>query len=101
LPRDLVLIRGQPERRPGVPRTPAEIMNRLNEIACHTVLETELSALPPGIRLVSVEADPALADLPISSKFNTDWPFLMELFQAGRLAADRALSTARMSDRTA
>jgi NTE family protein len=101
MPRDLVLIRGQPERRRGVPRTPAEIMNRLNEIACHTVLETELSALPPGIRLVSVEADPALADLPISSKFNTDGPFLMELFQAGRLAADRALSAARMSDRTA
>ena len=94
LPRDLVLIRGQPERRRGVPRTPAEIMNRLNEIACHTVLETELSALPPGLRLVSVDADPALADLPISSKFNTDTPFLMELFQAGRLAAGRALAMA-------
>jgi NTE family protein len=97
LPRDLMLIRGQPERRRGVPRTPAEIMNRLNEIACHTVLETELSALPPGIRLVSVDADPALADLPISSKFNTDAPFLMELFEAGRLAASRALASAKMS----
>ena len=98
LPRELVLIRGQPERRPGVPRTPAEIMNRLNEIACHTVLETELSALPPGIRLVSVDADPALADLPISSKFNTDAPFLTELFQAGRLAAERALAGATATD---
>jgi NTE family protein len=94
LPRDLVLIRGQPERRRGVPRTPAEIMNRLNEIACHTVLETELSALPPGLRLMAVDADPALADLPISSKFNTDAPFLTELFQAGRRAAGQALRTA-------
>ena len=94
VPRDLVLIRGQPERRRGVPRTPAEIMNRLNEIACHTVLETELSALPAGVRLVSVDADPALADLPISSKFNTDPPFLMELFHAGRLAAGRAFASA-------
>jgi NTE family protein len=101
LPRDMVLIRGQPERRRGVPRTPAEIMNRLNEIACHTVLETELSALPPGIRLLSVDADPALADLPISSKFNTDAPFLAELFQAGRLAAGRALSAAGSGEATA
>ena len=101
LPHDLVLIRGQPERRRGVPRTPAEIMNRLNEIACHTVLETELSALPGGIRLVAVDADPALADLPISSKFNTDQPFLLELFRAGRLAAGRALATAKTGDVTA
>jgi NTE family protein len=100
LPRDLVLIRGQPERRRGVPRTPAEIMNRLNEIACHTVLETELSALAPDIRLVAVDADPTLAELPISSKFNTDAPFLTELFEAGRVAAGRALAAARMGDGT-
>ncbi len=98
LPRELVLIRGQPERRPGVPRTPAEIMNRLNEIACHTVLETELGALPPGVRLVAVDADPALGELPISSKFNTDPPFLMELFAAGRTAAERAMAATRFDD---
>jgi NTE family protein len=101
VPRDLVLIRGQPERRRGVPRTPAEVMNRLNEIACHAVLETELSALPLGVRLLAVDADPALADLPISSKFNTDGPFLKELFQAGRIAAGQSLATARMGDGTA
>lgn len=94
LPRELILVRGQPERRPGVPRTPAEIMNRLNEIACHTVLETELGALPPTLRVLAIDADPALADLPISSKFNTDAHFLMELFEEGRLAADRALARA-------
>jgi NTE family protein len=94
LPDELILIRGQPERRPGVPRTPAEIMNRLNEIACHTVLETELSALPAGVRLIAVDADPALGELPISSKFNTDAHFLMELFEEGRIAAERALAAA-------
>jgi NTE family protein len=94
LPRELVLIRGQPERRPGVPRTPAEIMNRLNEIACHAVLETELAALPPGLRLLAIDADPALGELPISSKFNTDPEFLADLFAAGRLAAERALDAA-------
>jgi hypothetical protein len=50
---------------------------------------------------VAVDADPALAELPISSKFNTDGPFLMELFQAGRLAAGRALATAQAADVTA
>jgi NTE family protein len=92
LPGELWIIRGQPERRRGVPRTPAEIMNRLNEIACHTVLETELAALPAGILLRSIDADPTLAELPISSKFNTEFDFLTELFTAGQAAADDALA---------
>lgn len=98
LPRALVLVRGQPERRPGVPRTPAEIMNRLNEIACHTVLETELRALPSSIKILAIDADPALGSLPISSKFNTDGHFLAELFAEGRMAAERALDTANRTD---
>jgi NTE family protein len=91
-PRELILIRGQPARRHGVPRTPAEIMNRLNEIACHTVLETELLTLPPGLLLRALDADPALGDLPISSKFNTDADFLAELFAGGQIAADEAMA---------
>jgi NTE family protein len=86
-PDELILIRAQPARRPGVPRTPAEIMNRLNEIACQSVLDAELRALPPGLRLTVYEADAALRDLPISSKFNAEPAFLTELFQAGRAAA--------------
>ncbi|MCB8879009.1 patatin-like phospholipase family protein [Acidisoma cellulosilytica] len=91
LPHTLFLVRGQPARRPGVPRTPAEIMNRLNEIACHAVLETELNALPPSIAVITIDADPALGTLPISSKFNTDRSFLAELFEEGQRAAERAL----------
>lgn len=91
MPQTLFLIRGQPARRPGVPRTPAEIMNRLNEIACHAVLETELGRLPETIDIITIEADAALGVLPISSKFNTDWPFLSHLFEEGRRAAERAL----------
>ncbi|MBN8873374.1 MAG: patatin-like phospholipase family protein [Rhodospirillales bacterium] len=86
-PRELILVRAQPAVRPGVPSTPEEIMNRLNEIACHTVLATELAALPPGIRLTSYDADGALVDLPISSKFNGEQAFLTGLFEAGRAAA--------------
>ena len=85
-PEELVLIRAQPARRPGVPTTPMEIMNRLNEIACHNVLTAELAALPASVRLTSFDADAALLDLPISSKFNGEADFLSELFQAGRAA---------------
>ncbi len=86
-PEELVLIRAQPVRRPGVPRTQSEIMNRMNEIACHTVLAAELAALPPTVRLTSYDADGTLLDLPISSKFNGERAFLSSLFGAGRAAA--------------
>ena len=86
LPDELVLIRAQPARRHGVPTTPMEITNRLNEIACHNVLAAELAVLPPAVRLTSYDADTALLDLPISSKFNGEAEFLSELFEAGRAA---------------
>lgn len=85
-PRELVLVRAQPARRPGTPATPMEIMNRLNEIACHNVLEAELAGVPPSVRLRTYDADEALLDLPISSKFNGEPEFLSELFRAGRAA---------------
>lgn len=86
VPQHLILIRAQPHVRSGVPTTPTEITNRLNEIACQNVLEAELAALPAGIRLTSYAADEALAHLPISSKFNGEEAFLTTLFEAGRKA---------------
>lgn len=98
LPRELVLIRAQPVRRPGVPRTPAEITNRLNEIACHNVLEAELAALPAGVRLTEYLADETLRDLPISSKFNAEPDFLAVLHEAGRRAAGAPLPARDAAD---
>jgi NTE family protein len=85
-PSRLILIRAQPHARSGVPSTPTEITNRLNEIACQNVLETELAMLPEGVTLTSYDADDALAHLPISSKFNGEEAFLTTLFEAGRAA---------------
>jgi NTE family protein len=85
-PRHLILIRAQTHVRSGVPTTPTEITNRLNEIACQNVLEAELAALPEGVTLTSYDADAALAHLPISSKFNGEEAFLTTLFEAGRNA---------------
>lgn len=87
LPDRIVLIRAQTARRSGVPTTPAEIMNRLTEIACHGVLEAELLAIPPCVQVTSHGADAVLANLPISSKFNTGDSFIATLFEAGRTAA--------------
>ena len=86
-PKTLILVRAQPAHRPGTPTTPAEILNRLNEIACHNVLAAELAAIPTGVHLISIDADEALRDLPISSKFNAEEAFLDTLFQAGHRAA--------------
>ena len=85
-PDQLVLIRAQPRVRPGVPQTPAEILNRVNEIACNTMLHAELDALPASVRVVEHDADAALAELPLSSKYNADGAALQRLFAAGRAA---------------
>jgi len=88
-PAELILVRAQAAHRPGVPTTPTEITNRLNEIACQNVLTAELAALPASVRLRTYDADDALLHLPISSKLNGEEAFLKELFEAGRAAADR------------
>jgi NTE family protein len=88
-PDELILVRAQAAHRPGVPMTPTEINNRLNEIAWQNVLAAELAALPASVSLRSYDADDALLHLPISSKLNGEEAFLMELFECGRLAADR------------
>lgn len=85
-PKQLILIRAQPHVRSGVPSTPTEITNRLNEIACQNVLEAELAALPPGVALTSYDADEAVSHLPISTKFNGEEAFLTTLFESGRNA---------------
>jgi NTE family protein len=89
LPDELILVRAQAAHRPGVPTTPTEITNRLNEIACQNVLTAELAALPRSVTLRIYDADEALLHLPISSKVNGEEAFLKELFEAGRSAGDR------------
>jgi NTE family protein len=85
-PAELILVRAQAAHRPGVPTTPTEITNRLNEIACQNVLVAELAALPASVKLRTYDADEALLHLPISSKLNGEEAFLKELFEAGRVA---------------
>ena len=48
-PAELILVRAQAAKRPGVPTTPSEITNRLNEIACQNVLIAEPTAATPPV----------------------------------------------------
>ncbi len=88
-PAELMLVRAQPMHWQGVPSTPAEIINRLNEIASHNILQAELAGLPRSVFVRTFEADTVLRDLPLSSKFNIRPAPLSRLFDAGRAAARR------------
>ncbi|MCF3946823.1 patatin-like phospholipase family protein [Acidiphilium sp. AL] len=82
----LVLIRAQSRTRAGVPSQPADILNRIQEIAFQTAIEAECACLPPGLDFVEYTADQALVGLAPESRFNADRAFLDRLFAAGRAA---------------
>jgi NTE family protein len=109
-PDDVLIISLNPFVRKPLPRRPAEIIDRLNEITLNAPLVAELRAIRFVRRLIddgllketakgryrrmlihAVEADGWLDDLSLESKFNTEWSFLEELKARGRKAADRWL----------
>jgi NTE family protein len=111
-PRDVLLVTVNPFRRTDTPRSPSEIMDRLNEITFNAPLVAELRAIAFVQKLIedglltetgrslyrhvlthAITADEALADLSLASKFDTEWNFLTDLKARGRAAAETWLST--------
>ncbi len=104
-PRDLVIIQINPVARHALPRTAAEITNRLNEITFNASLVREISSIlllkrlideenPEHVRFADtrlhrISANDAVQQLDVSSKFNGEWEFLRYLHDAGYSAADR------------
>ncbi|QJE74182.1 patatin-like phospholipase family protein [Aerophototrophica crusticola] len=100
--RDVVLVAINPLNRPGVPMTPFEIMDRVNEITFNSSLMREMRAVQFVTRLIEtgrldareykhvlmhrVSGDKELADLHASSKLNAEPDFLEHLFTLGRRA---------------
>ncbi|MEO1457593.1 MAG: patatin-like phospholipase family protein, partial [Pseudomonadota bacterium] len=104
---DIVIVQINPVVREEVPRTAREIVNRVNEITFNSSLLKELRAIDfvrrlkdegrlddsfRQMRIHIVEARKQMRPLGASSKLNTEWAFLMHLFEIGREAADKWLA---------
>jgi NTE family protein len=110
-PDDILVISLNPFVREETPKSPGEIMDRLNEITFNASLASELRAIGFVQKLLdegllkdnargryrrmlvhAITADKPLADLSLSSKFNTEWSFLTDLKARGRTAAESWLT---------
>lgn len=101
---DIVVIQINPLERPGAPKTPQEIMNRVNEISFNSSLLKELRAIDFVSRLIRegklsndeyrdtrvhiIENHQLLQPLGASSKMNAEWAFLIHLRDLGRKTAE-------------
>ncbi|HZW13165.1 MAG TPA: patatin-like phospholipase family protein [Noviherbaspirillum sp.] len=104
---DLIIIQINPIVRDELPRTAAEIINRLNEITFNASLVREISSILllkklideerlnrvryTDMRLHHISGDDELLRLSVSSKFNAEWAFLEHLHGIGYRAADNWL----------
>ena len=111
LPDDVVVVNINPLVRPDLPRSAAEIQNRINEISFNSSLLRELRAIQfvrdliaegrvaPGTMadiLIHMIADDALMrDLSVATKLVPSAVVLSRLKTAGRAAADRFLQAHR------
>src|SRR5580700_6758088 len=102
--RDIVVIRINPLQREELPRTAADILNRMNEITFNSSLMREMRAVSFVTELIdagkikdealnrmhihSIAGDEELAKLGAASKLNADRRFLQRLRDAGRRQAD-------------
>ena len=103
---DTILVQINPIKRPTVPRTARDILDRLNEVAFNAPLLKELRMIAllhkvadPGngegalwakMRIHRIASE-AMLDLSATSKMISEWPFLCELRDFGRTAAQAFL----------
>ena len=104
---DTILVQINPRERAEVPKTAAEILNRLNEVSFNSPLMKEIYM----IALLRQVADPGtgegarwasmrthrimtekLAELGASSKLNAEWDFIAMLHAEGRRAAEQFIA---------
>jgi NTE family protein len=110
-PDDILIVSLNPFVREETPKSPGEIMDRLNEITFNASLASELRAIGFVQKLLdegllkdnakgryrrmlvhAITADGPLADLSLSTKFNTEWSFIADLKDRGRTAAQAWLT---------
>lgn len=103
---DLCVVHINPIDRESTPKSSYEITSRINEISFNSSLMAELRSIAfvnklinqewlkpeymnrlKNIRLHAIRADDELSAYSVSTKFQTDWPFLTSLRDYGRAAA--------------
>ncbi len=108
--RDILIIHVNPVTRDDIPTEIADIDNRLNEITFNSALLKELRAIDFVKRLINedmlkdeykdqykdillhaVRAEATMQHLSAASKFNTDWAFLTQLRDKGRVEGKKWL----------
>jgi NTE family protein len=105
--RDVIIVHVNPIMRPDLPKSAAEILNRINEISFNSSLMREMRAISFVTDLIDEgQADPqklkrmlihgianekAMSELSVASKLNADWEFLTYLKDVGRAAAEEWL----------
>jgi NTE family protein len=101
--RDVVIIHINPIERRALPKTAAEILNRINEISFNSSLMREMRAIAFVTRLVEegkfrdndmkkmlihgIVPGEAIDELGYASKLNADWGHLTGLMEVGRRRA--------------
>lgn len=106
-PTDIVIVQNNPIARPGLPMTMSDIQSRTTEIAFNVsfvrevstirhlsaIVDAENSDIVHGapVRLHLISGNDGLQQLDLSSKFNTEWPFLLRLHALGVETAGRWL----------
>lgn len=106
--RNLVVVPINPPFRAGTPRTSREIFNRINEITFNASLNHNLESLARinalidqgeideatyrRLKLHVIESDAEFHRLAASTKFNTEWDFLVYLRDLGRRTAQSWLA---------
>ena len=104
---DILLVQINAILRDELPQTPADIMNRLNEISFNASLMAEMRAIDFVQRLLDggrleqpryrriflhcIEDEARMRGFKLSTKLNGDWEFLQILRGYGREAAERFL----------
>ena len=104
---DVLVVHINPMKRPDVPTTANEILNRINEISFNSSLMREMRAIYFVTMLIdmdvgkslslkrmfihAISSDEVMVGLSAASKLNADWAFLVDLRDAGRARAGQWL----------
>jgi len=104
---DILIVQNNPIARSQLPHSVADISNRATEVAFNVSFIREVSAIQhlgalvdeeqgeqvhvAPVRLHLISGNGTLSNLDISSKFNLEWPFILQMHDAGREAASRWL----------